>query len=127
MQAQPLIAVNNVEDSSRWYQTILGLKSAHGGTDYEQLAFKGKMVLQLHRWDAHEHTHMGNPKSKSYGNGVVLWFQTGQFDAVVKRVIAFKAEILEQPKVNTNANHREVWLRNPDGYVVVLAGAYGDV
>lgn len=23
--------------------------------------------------------------------------------------------------------HREIWLRDPDGYVVVLAGAYGDV
>jgi hypothetical protein len=29
--------------------------------------------------------------------------------------------------VNPNANHREIWLRDPDGYVVVLASAYGDV
>jgi len=36
-------------------------------------------------------------------------------------------DILEGPRVNPNANHREVWLRDPEGYVVVLAGAYGDV
>jgi hypothetical protein len=29
--------------------------------------------------------------------------------------------------VNSNANHREVWLRDPDGYVVVIASAYGDL
>lgn len=127
MQAQPLIAVQDVQASSHWYQTVLGLKSAHGGSDYEQLAFEDKMILQLHHWDAHEHPHIGNPETKPYGNGVLLWFQTNEFDAAVRRVIAFEAQVLEPPKVNTNANHREVWLRDPNGYVVVLAGAYGDL
>ena len=36
-------------------------------------------------------------------------------------------EVLEGPHLNPNANHRELWLRDPDGYVVVLASAYGDV
>ena len=103
------------------------VKERAWGPDYEQLIFEGKMVLQLHRWDAHEHPHIGNPKTKPYGNGVLLWFQTNEFDAAIKRVIAFGAQVLEQPKVNSNANHREVWLRDPNGYVVVLAGAYGDL
>jgi hypothetical protein len=37
------------------------------------------------------------------------------------------AHILEGPKVNPNARQREIWLRDPDGYVVVLAGRYRDV
>jgi extradiol dioxygenase family protein len=127
MQAQPLIAVRDVALSSRWYQAVLGCESGHGGDEYEQLAYKGKMILQLHLWDAHEHPHMGNPQSKPYGNGVLLWFQTDKFDAAMKRVHALNAKILEEPKVNINANHREMWLRDPDGYVVVIAGAYGDV
>ncbi|MHB1085887.1 MAG: VOC family protein [Thiobacillus sp.] len=127
MEAQPLIAIHDVQASSSWYQAVLGLKGAHGGSDYEQLTFKGKMVLQLHHWGAHEHPHMGSPKTKPYGNGVLLWFQTDEFDAAVKRAITFGAQILEQPKVNSNANHREVWLRDPNGYVVVLASAYGDL
>lgn len=127
MHPQPLIAVRDVQASSRWYQAVLGFKSVHGGSDYEQLTFKGRMVLQLHHWDAHEHSHSGNPESKPYGNGVLLWFQTDEFNVAIERARALHAEILEQPKVNSNANHREVWLRDPDGYIVVLAGAYSDL
>ena len=31
MNPQPLICVNDVEASSRWYQRLLGCQSAHGG------------------------------------------------------------------------------------------------
>ena len=62
-----------------------------------------------------------------YGNGVLLWFRTDAFDDAVERARALDAEVLEEPHVNPNANHREIWLRDPDGYVVVLAGAHGDV
>ena len=127
MQAQPLISVKDVQASSLWYQGVLGLQSGHGGPEYEQLSFKGRMVLQLHHWDAHDHPHLGNPTSKPYGNGVVLWFQTDAFDAAVKHTLALQATVLEPVKVNSNANHREIWLGDPDGYTVVLASAYGDV
>lgn len=127
MNPQPLIAVQDVESSSRWYQQLLGCQSGHGGKDYEQLTSDGRMILQLHRWDAHDHPYMGNPESKPYGNGVVLWFQTDMFDAAMERARALSAKILEEPHINTNANHRECWLRDPDGYIVVLAGAYGDL
>jgi len=36
------------------------------------------------------------------------------------------AEVLEGPLVNVNAQHREVWIRDPDGYTVVVAGPPGD-
>ncbi len=127
MQAQPLIAVRDVQLSSRWYQAVLGCESGHGGAEYDQIVCQGKMVLQLHHWDAHAHPHMGNPLSMPYGNGVLLWFQTEGFDGAVERTKALGAEILEQPRVNPSANHREIWLRDPDGYVVVIAGRYGDV
>jgi hypothetical protein len=70
---------------------------------------------------------LGNLAAKPYGNGVVLWFQTNEFDAAVARAKNLQAEILEEAAVNTNANHREFWVRDPDGYVVVIAGAYGDI
>ena len=68
MLPQPLIAVHDVEASSRWYQSVLGFESAHGGGEYERLTFKDKMVLQLHHWDAHDHPQLGDAKSKPYGN-----------------------------------------------------------
>jgi catechol 2,3-dioxygenase-like lactoylglutathione lyase family enzyme len=128
MHPQPLIAVRDVEASSRWYQTLLGCTSGHGGTEYERLVDEGgELILQLHDWDAHEHPHMGDPAAGPLGNGVLLWFQIDDFVAAVGRARALSAEVLEGPQVNPNANHREIWLRDPDGYVVVLAGAAGDL
>ena len=127
MHPQPLIAVSDVEASSRWYQRLLGCHSGHGGREYEQLLHAGELILQLHHWDAHEHPHLGDQRSKPYGNGTLLWFQTNEFDEAVKRARRIEAEILEEPHVNPRAQHRECWLRDPDGYVVVLASAHGDV
>lgn len=127
MEPQPLIAVADVEASSLWYRRLLGCESGHGGPDYERLVSEGRLILQLHRWDAHDHPHMGDPASKPYGNGVLLWFRTDGFDAAVDRARGLGADILEEPHVNPNARHRECWLRDPDGYVVVLAGAEGDI
>jgi catechol 2,3-dioxygenase-like lactoylglutathione lyase family enzyme len=129
MRVQPLIAVRDVEASSRWYQSLLGCKSGHGGREYEQLLAEGELLLQLHAWGVEddEHAHMGDPSIKSRGNGVLLWFQVDDFDAAVARARNLQAEILEEPHVNTSANHREFWLRDPDGYVVVLASRPGTV
>ena len=127
MKPQPLIAVRDVQASSQWYQRLLRCRSAHGGHEYEQLVESGgALVLQLHAWDAHEHPHLGDPGG-ACGNGVLLWFQVDEFDAAVTRARAASVEILEGPKVNPNANHREIWVRDPDGYVVVLASAHGDL
>lgn len=126
MRPQPLIAVRDVQASSRWYQALLGCKGNHGGSEYERLVLNGVLLLQLHRWDAHEHPHLGNPNALC-GNGVLLWFETDAFDAAVGRARSLGAEILEEPCVNPKAGHRECWLRDPDGYTIVLASPYGDV
>jgi catechol 2,3-dioxygenase-like lactoylglutathione lyase family enzyme len=127
MKPQPLIAVRDVPASSRWYQAVLGLTSEHGGEEYDQLFHGGEMVMQLHLWEAHEHPHIGNPDTKPYGNGVVLWFQDSKIDTAYKRARDAKAKVLEPLNVNPNANHREFWLEDLEGYVVVVAGEYGDL
>lgn len=128
MQPQPMIAVTDVPASSRWYQRLLGARSGHGGDEYEQIVdAAGAMLLQLHDWNVDEHPHLGDPARRPYGNGVLLWFCTDEFDAALNRAREMQAEILEGPFVNPNANHREIWVRDPDGYVVVIAGPPGDV
>jgi predicted enzyme related to lactoylglutathione lyase len=127
MRPQPLIAVHDVEASSLWYQHLFAATSGHGGAEYERLLVAGELVLQLHRWDAHDHPHLGKKDVRPYGNGVLLWFQVDDFDATVGRARHLKARILEEPRVNPNAGHRECWLRDPDGYIIVVAGAYGDL
>jgi catechol 2,3-dioxygenase-like lactoylglutathione lyase family enzyme len=127
MRAQPLIAVRDVEASSRWYQQLLGCHSAHGGPEYERLVKDGDLLLQLHAWNDHEHPNLGDPDSAPHGYGVLLWFQTDEFDSAVERARALGADIIEEPRVNPNAQHRECWIRDQDGYVVVLASEQGDV
>ena len=127
MLPQPLIAVKDVETSSRWYQSVLGLESAHGGNEYERLTDKGVLVLQLHDWDAHEHPHLGDEQIPSRGNGVLLWFHHDNIDAAYQRAISHNATILEPLHINPRAQHREFWIRDPDGYVVVVSGKCGDL
>lgn len=120
MRPQPLIVVQNVALSRTWYESILGLHSGHGGDEYERMMYSDEIILQLHQWDAHEHQHLGD-FSKASGNGVILWFQSDQFDTIVVATKKHQAIVLEGPKFNDRANHREIWLQDPDGYKVVGA------
>lgn len=52
---------------------------------------------------------------------MVLWFEVDDFDAVVKRARSLNAKVIEEPHVNPNATYKEMWLRDPDDYVVVVA------
>ncbi|MFI4852960.1 VOC family protein [Gimesia chilikensis] len=127
MRPQPMIVVNDVPASSRWYQSLLNVKSGHGGDEYEQLVREdGTLILQLHHWDVHEHPFLGDPDALK-GNGALLWFEIDDFTEAVARANSMSAEILDGPLVNPNAQHRELWVRDPDGYTVVLATKYGDL
>jgi hypothetical protein len=122
MKPQPLIVLSDVQAGSQWFQDVLGLSSGHGGPDYEMLTDGGEIVIQLHRWEADEHAHIGDKDDPSRGNGVLLWFRTDDFDAAFTRVTKANTTVLDGPLFNPNARHREVWLRGPEGYVVVVAG-----
>ena len=92
MRPQPLICVHDVEASSRWYQRLLGCRSAHGGPEYERLV--------------------------------------DDFDAAVARAEEMQIEMVlprhrNPPSGDGGPNHWECWLRDPDGYTVVLASPDG--
>lgn len=117
-----MMALADVEAGSTWFQDVLGLTSGHGGADYEMLMDGDEMVAQLHHWNIDEHPHLGDADDPSRGNGVLLWFATEDFDTVLSRIDTAGAEILEGPFLNENAWQREIWLRGPEGYTVVVAG-----
>ena len=81
-----------------------------------------ELVAQLHHWEADAHPHLGDPTDPSRGNGILLWFATDDFDGVVDRVETSRAVVLDGPLTNPNSRQREVWVRGPEGYVVVAAG-----
>lgn len=121
MRPQPLIAVRDVEAASRWYRTLLGAESGHGGPEYERIVRDGELILQLHRWGDHDHPNLGDPRVAAHGHGVLLWFETDDLEPVIARAGALGADIIEARQRNDNARQVECWLRDPEGYVVVVA------
>jgi hypothetical protein len=55
------------------------------------------------------------------GNGVALWFEIPAFDDAVDRVRRMDAHVVTDVHLNPNAGHREIWLRDLDGYLVIIA------
>ena len=120
MQLAPLICVHDVPASSAWYRQLLGCTSGHGGDEYERLMAGSQLILQLHRWDVeHEHGPLGDPELRPYGNGVLLWFELNDFDAAVRRAADMKVTTIKERHLSENGNW-ECWMRDPDGYTVVL-------
>lgn len=129
VQSQPLIAVRNVRASSSWYAELLGADSLpdHPHRDrYDRITIAGQLVLQLHAWDEEQHPNLVNRDAAPVGHGVLLWFQVDDFDSAVKRARALRAEVIIEPMFNPAPRHREMWLRDPDGYVVVIASPDGE-
>ena len=56
IRLDPIIAVNNVETSSKWYQSVFNFSSKHGGKEFDMLVNKGdEVMLCLHKWGEHDH------------------------------------------------------------------------
>jgi predicted enzyme related to lactoylglutathione lyase len=120
VQLAPLICVHDVEASSRWYQRLLGCESGHGGSSYERLNSSGRLILQLHDWEVeHQHGRLGDPGLRPYGNGVLLWFELQDYEDAVRRAAEMQVEVVKPSHRSENLNW-EFWLRDPDGYTLVL-------
>ena len=129
VESQPLIAVRDVRASSVWYAELLGADTLpdHPHREmYDRIWRSGRLLLQLHAWDAEAHPNLVNADAAPPGHGVVLWFQVDDFDLAVERVRRLGAEIIEEPHFNPAPQHREIWLRDHDGYVVVVASPDGE-
>lgn len=126
VRVQPLIAVRDVAESARWYANLLGLEALGDRHPDHRDAYDriidpkahDRLVLQLHAREEE-----GDPK---LGHGVLLWFELDDFDAAVARARELRAEVVEEPHVNPAPSHREMWLRDPDGYVVVICSPDGE-
>ena len=119
---QPLIVVRDVPESSRFYTNLLGAESGHGGDEYEQVVSDGEILLQIHRLDVMDHHGPLASEDVPLGNGILVWFEVADFDAAVERARASGATIERDVHTNPNALQQELWLRDPDGYLAVIAG-----
>jgi predicted enzyme related to lactoylglutathione lyase len=126
---QPLIAVKDVRASTRWYAQLFGLTHAVSVHDalYQRMMVKDvdgeRIALQLHAWDEEDHPNLVNRAKAPVGHGVLIWFQVSDIDAVIANARKLNARILHDPARNENSGAMEVWMEDPDGYVVVAASA----
>jgi len=123
MRLRPMLQVRDVAQSSAWYHDVLGLRSGHGGDEYDMLFSGDEFVLQLHREEAGEHRIPGGEPGAGGGAGITLWFEAEHregFDVLVAQARQAGAAFLGEPQWNPKAHHHEATVLDPDGYVVVL-------
>jgi catechol-2,3-dioxygenase len=117
----PIIAVKEVEASSRWYQSVLGCRSMHGGVEFDILVDeKNEVLLCLHQWEAHGHPTMQDAGIKP-GNGLILYLRTKEMEKIRQNVARLGYPVEEEIHLNENSNHREFSLRDPDGYYLTVS------
>jgi catechol 2,3-dioxygenase-like lactoylglutathione lyase family enzyme len=132
VRPQPLLAVRDVRASARWYGTLLGatrtseLMASDHDHLYDRLLVDGLLVLQLHAWDLEDHPNLIDPDAGRNGHGVLVWFELDDLDAAVERARVLGARIVQDVHVNAAPCHREMWLRDLDGYLVVICSRDGE-
>jgi catechol 2,3-dioxygenase-like lactoylglutathione lyase family enzyme len=117
-----MLVVRDVTASSLFYRQVLGATSGHGGDEYEQIVSEGEILLQLHSIDIEDHHGPLADPDQPLGNGLVLWFEVADLGAAVEGARAAGASVERDVHSNPDARQEEIWVRDPDGYLVVLAG-----
>ena len=121
MAFEPMLFVDDVEATSRWLQALLGLKSAHGGKEYEMLVDTDRnLVVQLHHADAEEHGGERLPAGAPRGAGVLLYFRVPDVRTAHAQAQSMGAACEGEPTFIQQAGHTEFVVRSPDGYALAL-------
>jgi len=120
IKIDPIIAVKDVEASSKWYQQVFGFGRTHGGKEFAVLVSENdEILLCLHRWGEHEHPTMTNPNITP-GNGVILYFRTENIDEIRQNAAKAGCSIDEEIHLNPNSTKKEFSLIDPDGYYLTI-------
>lgn len=119
-KVDPIIAVKDVEASSKWYQSIFRCRSLHGGKDFDVLVSENNEVLIcLHKWEEHDHPTMTNP-TITPGNGLILYFKVEDINFIRENVEKTGSPVEEDIHLNANSTKKEFSLRDPDGYYLTV-------
>ena len=116
----PIIAVRDVDVSSKWYRSVFGCRRIHGGNDFAVLVSENdEILICLHKWGEHQHPTMTNPNITP-GNGLILYFRTENMDIIRQNVEKIGAQVEEDIHLNPNSTKMEFSLRDPDGYYLTI-------
>jgi catechol 2,3-dioxygenase-like lactoylglutathione lyase family enzyme len=121
MAFEPMLFVDDVQAASQWLQSLLGLRSAHGGKEYEMLVDADRhLVVQLHRADAEEHRGERLPAGSPRGAGILLYFRSDDVRTAYATAQTLGAVCEGPPTFIQLAGHTEFVVRSPDGYAIAL-------
>ena len=121
MKLDPIIAVNDVKESSKWYQAIFDCRSMHGGDEFDILVSKDDEVLVcLHKWGEHEHPTMKKPGTTS-GNGLILYIRAENMEEIRRNVERIGYAVESEIQLNPNSRKKEFSIRDPDGYYLTVS------
>lgn len=116
----PIIAVKDVEASSKWYQKIFGFKNNHGGDHFSVLVSDdNEIILCLYKWNEHNHPTMTDPNI-TVGNGLLLYFRTENMDMIYQNALKAGCVIEGEVHLNPNSLRQEFSFRDPNGYVLTV-------
>jgi len=116
-----MIAVADVEASSAWYQALLGVRSDHGGPDFDRLVDEaGRVVLLLHHWGGQEHPSMQSAAAGPPGHGLQIYFRVPDVKPVFAQAQRMGAAAAAPPAYDELAHQTQFHLRDPDGYIVTI-------
>jgi predicted enzyme related to lactoylglutathione lyase len=116
----PIIAVKDIEASSKWYQSVFNWRSLHGGKKFDVLvAENDEILICLHQWGEDEHPTMKNPNITP-GNGLILYFRTENMHNIRQNAEKLGCAIDEDIHLNPNSTKMEFSLRDPDGYYITI-------
>ena len=116
METITMLFAKDVEATSKWYQEFLGMKSGHGGPEFEMLLHGDQILLQLHEIDA-DHDH-GVVTSAPLGHGVVVFVYVDDAQAAFARAKDLGIEIANDLEYNKQARMWEFTVRDPNGYAI---------
>lgn len=127
-QVWPIIAVEDVVKSSRWYSKLLDAEETHPGAPvFNQITDSdGTTLVCLHHWGpsgARGDKHWPSLTERSHGNpanGLMLWFVVDDFDMAWKRGQEMVVQIVEEPNIDNGTGMRAFMIRDLDGYYVVV-------
>lgn len=116
MRTETMLFVKDVEVTAKWYQDFLGVRSGHGGPEFDMLMDGDSLLLQLHRLES-DHDH-GVATEAPFGNGVIVYVHVLDADAAYARAKELDIEILAPLNYNEQARMMEFTVRDPNGYAI---------
>src|SRR5690606_38424816 len=120
VRTEPIIAVKDVQKSSKFYQKLFNCKSEHGGETFEILTNENVVILCLNQWGDHEHPPMLNPE-KEVGNGLILFIRVDNLTESFQNAEKLKANVVKEIHYNENSLKEQFTLRDLYGYYLFIS------